>query len=444
MMRRGRLSRLARLGGMAAGLVGDVAGATAHLVTETAEEAAAGLHRHAAERMLKVLGDMKGLPLKAGQMLSYIDEIIPESHRHIYNEMLGKLQMHTPAMDWSDVEEIFEEDFMGSGPMELFRDFDPEPIAAASIGQVYHAVLHDGAEVAVKVQYPGVAEAIRSDLDNLEALVGAMSHLMPKADFTHFVEDIARRVLEECDYEQERHNQRDFYYCWLDDSEIAIPRVYEDLCRRRVLVSEFVHALEWKEMLATADPERKSRYGRVIFRFVFQSLFKYAMFNGDPHPGNYLFHPDGRITFIDFGCVQRYPEDQADAFEKLRDAVLVGARGEDLFDLVHTVFGVPEDLDEDMKRMLAEYLQLTFEPVTSPQPYRFTREYSGKLLKKAMEIKPLMTMKMLQGKQAYPLDLQRADGGIAFLGRINFGLGSILSTLGTEADFRELLQTMGD
>lgn len=443
MLRKGRLSRLARLGGMAAGLVGDAAGAAAHLITETTEEAAAGLHRHAAQRMLKVFGEMKGLPLKAGQMLSYIDEIIPEEHRHIYNEMLGKLQMHTPSMDWPIVEGIFEEDFEGSSPMEIFREFDPEPIAAASIGQVYKAVLHDGTEVAVKVQYPGVAEAIESDIENLETLVSAMGHVIPQSDFSHFVEDITRRVLEECDYEKELHNQRDFYYCWLDDDEVIIPRVFDELSKRRVLVTEFIHAKEWREMLETTSAADKSRYGLVIFRFVFQSLFRYAMFNGDPHPGNYLFYPDGRIAFIDYGCVQRYKADQADAFESLRDAVVAGADGDDFRRLVGQVFGVPEDLDEEMEDLLTEYLRLTFEPVTAPQPYRFTREYTKKLLMKGMDAKMVMTKKLISGKRAYPLDLERADGGIAFLGRINFGLGSILTTLGTEADFRALLTDMG-
>lgn len=427
---------------MAAGLVGDAAGAGTRLVTFSTDKAAASLHRHAAERMLKVLGDMKGLPLKAGQMLSYIDEIIPEDHRHYYADTLGKLQMHTPSMDWPEVEDIFIEEFEGSGPLELFRDFDPEPIAAASIGQVYHAVLRDGSEVAVKVQYPGVAEAIKSDIDNIDVLVSAMSHVMSQGDFSHFVEDITRRVLEECDYERELANQRDFYYCWLDDDQVFIPKVYEELSRRRVLVTEFVHALEWKEMLGAAPAELKSHYGRVIFRFVFQSLFRYGMFNADPHPGNYLFHPDGRITFIDFGCVQRYRQEQADALEELRDAVLDGARGDELRPVARRVFGVPEDLDEEMARILVEYLDLTFEPVTSPQPYTFTRAYSQKLIKKAMEAKLVMNKKLFQGKRAYPLDLERTDGGIAFLGRINFGLGSILTTLGTEADFRALLREM--
>lgn len=440
MLRKGRLARIAKLGGLAAGLVGDAAGAAAHLITEKTEEAEERLHRHAAERMMKVLGDMKGLPLKAGQMLSYIDEMLPPEQRHIYNEMLGKLQMHTPAMDWVDVEDIFIEEYDGNTPLELFREFNPDPIAAASIGQVYHAVLHDGSEVAVKVQYPGVNEAIQSDLDNVESLVSAMSHLIPKVDFTHFVEDIISRIKEECNYELEAHNQRDFYYSWSGDNEVVIPKIYEELCRPRVLVSEFLHAPEWSEMLETADEKLKSHYGEVIFRFVFQSLYCYGMFNGDPHPGNYMFYPDGRVAFIDFGCVQRYPSAQAEAFVELRDALLGGLKGPEFRALIHKVFGLPDDIDEEVLALLDDYMLLTFEPVLAEQPFKFTRDYTKKLLVKGMDAKMVMTKKMLKGKNINVFDSEHR--GVAFLGRINFGLGSILTTLGTEADFREILRNI--
>ncbi len=437
MLRKGRLARLSRLGGMAVGFVGDAAGAGTRLATATTEAAATEFHQRAAKRMLEVFGDMKGLPLKAGQMLSYIDEILPPEHRHIYNEMLGKLRRHTPPMEWIHICEVFTEEFDGREPDEVFGRFDPEPIAAASIGQVYRGALPDGTEVAIKVQYPGVAEAIRSDLDNAETLVGAMSAVMPKADLLHFMQDIYGRVEEECDYTLELRNQRDFRALWADDATVVIPRAYDEFSTRRVLTSEFLDGHEYPHVVENAPGERKSLYGRKIFRFVFRSLYGFGMFNADPHPGNYLFWDDGRVAFIDYGCVQRYSPERAALLRDLRDAVLTGMEGPPFQDLLLKVFGVPERIDDEVMELFEQYMHLSMQPITAPQPYRFTREYCQQLLKLGMEAKLVLTRKMFTRANVNIFDVE--DTGMAFLGRINFGLGSILATLGAEGDFRALM-----
>ncbi|MBT3221443.1 MAG: hypothetical protein HN348_20360, partial [Proteobacteria bacterium] len=303
-----------------------------------------------------------------------------------------------------------------------------------------HAALPDGTEVAVKVQYPGVAQAIENDLANAETLVSAMSAVMPKADFSHFVEDIISRIAEECDYEAELQNQTDFARVWAGKDGIVIPRVYPEFCTKRVLVSEFIHALEWREMLQIASPRQKSEFGQTIFRFVFESLFCHHMFNGDPHPGNYMFYPDGRIAFIDYGCVQRYPAEQAQAFQDLRLSVLNRERGRPFRTLINKTFGIPDDVDEEMQQLLEDYMHLSFQPVTAPQPYRFERSYCTQLMNVGMEAKMMMTRKMLFGKKVNIFDNQ--NHGVAFLGRINFGLGSILANLGTEGDFHAMVAAM--
>ena len=443
MMRKGRVARLMRLGGMATGLAGDVAGAASHRLTRSADKVTSEIHERAARRMLRVLGEMKGLPLKAGQMLSYIDEMIPPEHRHVYNEVLGQLQTHTPPMEWDDVQELFAEEFDGREPDEVFGSFDHEPIAAASIGQVYRATLHDGTPVVVKVQYPGVDKAFDSDLANLDVLVSAMSAVMRKTDFGLLVGDIVRRVKEECDYTVEAENQRTFRQLWRDDPEVIVPRTIDELCTHRVLVSEYLDGLEWSRMLETADTDLRCQYGTVIFRFVFTSLLVHGVFNGDPHPGNYLFYPDGRVAFIDYGCVQRYSPEQAVAFGELRSALADGTADREFGRLVHRVLPIPEDLDEEMETRAVAYLQKSFEPITGPQPYRYTRDYSASLLREGLEVKNFMTGKLLRGKKAYPIDLEQGDGGFAFLGRIVFGLSSILATLDTEADFRAMVGEMG-
>ena len=438
MMRKGRLARLARLGGMAVGLAGDATAAATDLVAHSTDEAAERLHRHAAQRMLKVLGEMKGLPLKAGQMFSYIDEILPPEHKGIYNEMLGKLQVHTPPMEWEAVREVFVAEFNGKQPEQVFATFDREPIAAASIGQVYRATLEDGSPVVVKIQYPGVVDALRSDLDNAETMVTAMSAVMPKADLAHFVEDITSRIMEECDYVAEAEHQRTFRAAWQGVEQVIIPRTIDELCTGRVLVSEYLDGQEWAAMLESASPTRKNHYGMVIFRFVFESLFRHAMFNGDPHPGNYLFYPDGRVAFIDYGCVQRYSVEQEADFDELRHAVLAGSRGPAFQSLLGRVLGFPDEVDPEMKQLLEDYMHLTFLPITAPQPYTFTREYTRQLMKKGMDAKMVMTKKMLTGRNVNVFDSEHR--GVAFLGRINFGLGSILTTLGTVGDFRSIIE----
>jgi len=426
---------------MASGLAADVAGAGAHLLTSTADEAASQLHKQAATRMAKVFGEMKGLPLKAGQMLSFIDEFIPEEHRSMYADILGQLQNHTPSVEWTEMEALFRDEFDGLGPDEVFASFDTTPFAAASIGQVYRATLHDGTDAVVKIQYPGVVEAFESDLANLDVLVGTISHIIPKADFAKLFEDITHRVIEEVDYEHERANQMEFAALWKGDPQIIVPRTFPEYCRSRVLVSEYLSGSDWADMLQQTTPQQRSDYGVVIFRFVFESLFRHGLFNGDPHPGNYLFQPDGKVAFIDFGCVQHYDEDQAIAFRELREALLSGAPKETFRALLFRCFGVPTNLDPTLVEVLEEYIHRTFEPITDPQPYRFTREYSKAILAQTLTLKGEMTKKMIRGKNAYPLDLEKGDGGIVFLGRIVFGLASILATLDTTGEFRSIVES---
>jgi predicted unusual protein kinase regulating ubiquinone biosynthesis (AarF/ABC1/UbiB family) len=393
--------------------------------------------------LLRVFGDMKGLPLKLGQMLSYIDEFIPPEHRHVYEETLGRLQMHTPTMEFEHLAHLFVED-LGAPPVTLFARFDPEPIAAASIGQVYRATLHDGREVVVKVQYPGVVDALRSDLANIGSLISAMSMVMP-GDFKSLVEDFAHTLLDECDYEAEARSQEAFRAAWGADPDVVVPAVVAEHSSGRILTSTYIPGKEWSVVLAEGTAAEKAAWGRTIFRFVFGSLFDHGMFNGDPHPGNYIFLDGGRVAFIDYGCVSRYTPDQQAAFSSLRLAVLRDARGEEFRRLARQALTMPEDLDPEMMDAVAAYLHLVFEPVTRPQPYTWTREYSTELLRHTMALKQQMTVKLLRhGKRAYPLDLENADSSVAFLGRIVFGLGSILATLGAEGDFHALVAGMGD
>jgi len=418
---------------MAAGLAGDAAAAPSALVSSASEKVTERFHRRAAHRLEQALGQMKGLPMKVGQILSYMDEALPPAHRAAYRDVLGRLQTQTQPLPWEAMEAVLLEE-LGGAVEDHFASFDREPIAAASIGQVYRATTHSGAEVAVKVQYPGVAEAIRSDLDNAGALVSALTAVLPRSDVHHFLDDMVARLQDELDYTREARDQEAFARRWAEDPQVRIPSVVAGLCRPRVLVSALDPGLRWQDMRRRADETLQCRYGVVIYRFVMTSLYRDGMFNGDPHPGNYLFHEDGSVTFLDFGCVQHFDEGAQVTFNALRDAVLADLRGPALRPFIDDALGIPDNLDDEMWDLVERYILCTFEPFVAAQPFRFTGDYVDSMNRFTLEAKRIWTRKALtRGFK----DARRP--GTVLMARINFGLAAILAKLGAEADWPALI-----
>ena len=422
-LRKGRISRLAQLGGMAVGVGADLARST---VQER-------FHRQAAQRLAAVLGEMKGLPLKMGQMLSYIDDVIPPEQRAVYQEVLGSLQDRAVTFPFEAMEEVLVAE-LGAAPDELFDDFEREPIAAASIGQVYRARF-EGREVAVKVQYPGVAEALVADLANIESLTLAMSAILPGTDLRPMLEDATSKLSEELDYTLEAESQELFRGWWADDTRCSVPAVVPERSARRVLTSEFVKARSWEEMLASTGREERCRIGLDIWRFVFGSLHHHRAFNADPHPGNYLFSRDG-VVFLDFGCVQRFDRQTVEGMATMRNASIAGADSATLRALTAEHMGL--EIQDATWPLFESYLRLTMEPVAGPQPFKFTRAYTEKLMREAMDAKQSMMKKALR----HGVPVMRRPGMI-FMSRINVGLASILAQLGTEADWRAEIEALG-
>jgi len=372
---------------------------------------------------------MKALPMKLGQILSYVDEMVPAEHREIYRDVLGALQAGAQAAPWEQMAPVLAAE-LGGSPEEIFAAFDSHPIAAASIGQVYRATTRDGRDVAVKVQYPGVAEALDADLKNAESVVRAITAALPGSDLSHFIADIEGRLHEEVDYRCEARHQQAFAEAWAGDPDVVVPAVVPELSTQRVLVTEFAPGDRWEDMLALAGPEQKRRYGEVIYRFTLQSLYRDGMFNGDPHPGNYLFYPDGRVVFLDFGHVAIFDDEGRVAHSALRDALLSGVRGRALRPLFDAAFGMPEDLDDELWALFERYVLLTAEPLVSEQPYRFGPDYPRRLMAFTYDAKMTWFRKaMFRGVK----DASRQ--GTIVAARINFGLPSILAQLGAEADW---------
>ena len=276
---------------------------------EAAAEALDRRHLEAAERMVETLGRMKGAAMKIGQLASFIDtEFLPPEYRELYQEQLASLRTSAPPMPWAKVERVLREEW--DEPVgELFEHFEEEAAAAASIGQVHRAVLCDGRRVAVKIQYPGVAEAIRADMQNAGLIMRMAKALAPGLDAKAAAEELKERVMEELDYELEAQSQRSFARAYRDHPFIHVPDVVTRLSTTRVLVSEWVEGVGFEEVAALPDEER-DRFGEIVFRFCFGSIYHLRHFNADAHPGNYLLMPDGRVAFLDFGMTKQLDSDQ--------------------------------------------------------------------------------------------------------------------------------------
>ena len=248
--------------------------------------------------------------MKLGQVLSFVDlGIVPPEHRERFQAKLATLRDAAPTVSFEQMRRVIEQD-LGEPVAAAFADFDPEPIAAASIGQVYRATLHDGREVAVKVQYPGIGAAVRADMKNLGVLLRLARSITPELDTKAVGDEIRERIVEELDYELEASNQRTMARIYEGHPFIAIPAVVTSLCRERVIVTEFVSGAGFEEMRSASGAER-DRIGEILFRFYFGSMYRYRRFSGDPHPGNMLGLADGRIAFLDFGLFKTIDRDVA-------------------------------------------------------------------------------------------------------------------------------------
>jgi predicted unusual protein kinase regulating ubiquinone biosynthesis (AarF/ABC1/UbiB family) len=271
---------------------------------EASDDAMAKRQLETAKQIVAALGTMKGAAMKLGQVMSFLDVgLVPEQHREEFQRELAKLRDAAPTVSFKQMRKVIEDD-LEEPIAEVFGSFEEEPIAAASIGQVYRATLPDGREVAVKVQYPGVAAAVRADLQNLEMIMRLLKRMTPGLDVKAIAEEIKERIVEELDYELEAQNQRSLARIFGGHPFIFVPDVIGSLSRERVLVSEFVHGAGFEELKGRSQAER-DRLGEIVFRFFLGCLYRHRQFSGDPHPGNFLLQDDGRVAFLDFGLFKR-------------------------------------------------------------------------------------------------------------------------------------------
>jgi predicted unusual protein kinase regulating ubiquinone biosynthesis (AarF/ABC1/UbiB family) len=390
---------------------------------ETRRRLQAELERRDAADVVGSLGEMKGALMKLGQMASYLDEGMPEPMR----QALASLRSDAPPMP-SDLALTEIERGLGRPLHELFADVEVEPVAAASIGQVHRAVTLDGRVVAVKVQYPGIGDAIAADLDNTERLAMLLGLVYPGLNPEALVEELRDRITEELDYEHEAANQREFTDYYRGHPHIWIPDVHDDLTSRTVLTTDFVSGRPF-EAIHDAPAAERDRVAEIVYRFVFRSLNRQYVFNGDPHPGNYLLADDGRVAFLDFGLVKHFAEAEVEQFARLiramieRDAAGFRRTAEEVEVLRP---GAPFS-DEDIFDWFAAYYEL----ILDDEPVTVTPEYSATLLYKTFDAK---TNAILKHTNVPPT--------FALIQRINLGLFSILGQLRATANWRAISEEL--
>jgi predicted unusual protein kinase regulating ubiquinone biosynthesis (AarF/ABC1/UbiB family) len=293
-------------------MAGAAAGVAARNVTakavsgrsESRQAAAANQRLKSAEALVRVLGGMRGAAMKIGQTLSTVDMgLVPEEVRPRFQEILAALQQDAEPISFKALAKVVTQD-LGGRLSDHFRDFAEEPLASASIGQVHRATTRDGRDVAVKVQYPGITEAIQADLKNMRLILRLLDVVAPGINTGAIADEIRERISEELDYELEAMNQRAMARAYRDHPFIVVPGVVADLCRERVIVSDFIEGERFAEALKRSQPER-DRLGEILVRFYINGPLRHRLLNGDPHPGNALFLADGRVAFLDFGFFKR-------------------------------------------------------------------------------------------------------------------------------------------
>src|SRR5213595_81487 len=273
----GRVRRGAKIGRLAAGQTARQLGTRAANVTRGDEAKQKALEKRqveAAEQIVAALGTMKGAAMKLGQVMSFLDVgLVPEEYRDEFQRKLGELREAAPNVRFDDMRKVMEQEF--EDPLEeVFASFEEEPVAAASIGQVYRARLHDGRDVAVKVQYPGVAAAVRADMQNLGLILRLMKRMAPGLDVNALAEEVRLRIFEELDYELEAQNQRALARIFRRNPFIVVPDVVTRLSHERVVVTEFVEGTKFEE-LKTFPQEDRDRLGEIIFRFFMGCLYRH-------------------------------------------------------------------------------------------------------------------------------------------------------------------------
>jgi predicted unusual protein kinase regulating ubiquinone biosynthesis (AarF/ABC1/UbiB family) len=316
------VTRTAKLAALPLGVAGRATlGFGKRLGGRPAELVALELQQRTATQLFKVLGELKGGAMKFGQALSVLEAALPEEVAGPYRAALTKLQESAPAMPARSVHQVLASE-LGADWRTGFRSFDDRPSAAASIGQVHHAIWHDGREVAVKVQYPGAGPALISDLNQLSRAARLFAALSPGMDVKPLLVELKARVTEELDYLLEAGWQRAFAEAYDGDPDILVPKVVAG--SGRVLVTDWIEGVPLSVIIRDGSQQDRDRAGRLLVRFLYSGPGRAGLLHADPHPGNFRLLPDGRLGVLDFGAVNRLPDGLPEPAGRLARLALAG------------------------------------------------------------------------------------------------------------------------
>lgn len=384
-----------------------------------------------AERAAQVLGQLRGVAAKVGQMAGYIDGVVPEGQRDNYERWMKTLMDQAPRSSLESVRATVAADL--GRPLEAcFSEFSPEPIASASIGQVHRARLSDGREVAVKVQHAGIADAMNSDLKNAGLLEGSFRLFAGrKFESKRILDEIRARFREELDYELEARRQIAMFDIHADDPAVHIPEVFESHCGPRVLTMEWVEGMNF-DAAREADEALRRQWAETMWRFVYKGTLIGGLFNADPHPGNYIFHADGRVSFLDFGCVQESSAEQKrKAIETHRAA---SRRDIEAFDRAAVI--MMDMRGGEYQRNALGYIHAAFAPVLQ-SPYKIEREYVAGLASHFKQV--FDSVRKAKDDEYVPF-----PEGMIFFNRLQFGFYSVLARLDVEVDYARIERSFLD
>lgn len=436
--RLGRLARLAGLGTRSIPLA--VEGAKrafgrSRTEDETAEQNAkmAAEVKKTAEAMLKTLGEMKGLPLKLGQMASYVDGLAPPGHEDKFQAVLKQLQDKAPPLSAESAALMIKNE-LRDVPEAVFAEWEAEPFAAASIGQVHRAVTKTGAKVAVKVQYPGIDKAIENDLKSISMLEMMIGPLSRKINAKATLDEIRKVFMDELDYGREAEMSDVFRRINADDPDILIPEVHHSLTTKRVLTTDFCEGASYADFCKNGTQEARNRAGETIWRFTFRSMLRYGMLYADPHPGNYRFLPDGRVYFLDFGCVKQLPPDLVAGMKRYMVAALDGDWKEFDRACVEVLGYDPNDESWDLYRSYTMELMM---PLYSKEIWVCSREKARETVQFLARGIKTLTFKEGEALPNIP-HVPKMPQDFTFVNRLQWGLASVMAGLGTEASFRNI------
>ncbi len=369
----------------------------------------------------EALGTLRGIATKVGQMASYVDGIVPDDHRAAYEAAMGRLRAAAPSSSIGEVRALVESE-LGAPIAQLFEAWDDAPIASASIGQVHRARVH-GVDVAVKVQHPGIARAIESDLENaglLEQMLGAMGGR--RFDSQGVLEVVRRRFREELDYALEAERLRAFKALHAGEPFARVPAVIDDRSTKRVLTTELITGITFDEA-CTRDAASREAWARTLWRFVFRSNLKGGMFNADPHPGNYIFHEGGRVSFLDFGCVQPISLEHRRHARALHRAAI----DHDDAAFFRAARGLLGTRPGAMEELLFTYIRSTFRPLWD-SPFHITRDYAAACVEGFRNMGG--AARKLADHEVKPLSPE-----LFFMNRLQFGFYSVLARLDVTVDY---------